>query len=63
MSIKFMPCVSVRCNKCDCGYDEFYTTPKEEMEILKQQGWTGTYKKCFCPKCSQEINNEKINKS
>ena len=53
MPIKAMPCVSIRCDGCGRGHDEIYTTPKSEMENLKLYGWTGTYKKCFCPVCSK----------
>lgn len=52
MPISAMPCVSIRCDGCGRGHDEIFTTPKAEMENLKLYGWTGTYKKCFCPVCS-----------
>lgn len=52
MPIKAMPCVSIRCDGCGKGHDEMYTTPKWEMENLRRYGWTGTYKKCYCPECS-----------
>lgn len=59
MPISYMPCVSISCDNCGFGYDECHTSPKLEMENLKKQGWTGTYKKCFCPKCSQRIEKRK----
>lgn len=61
MPIKAMPCVSIRCDGCGRGHDEMFTTPKKEIENLKLYGWTGTYKKCFCPVCSKgkETLNEK----
>ena len=54
MPISAMPCVSIRCDGCGRGHDEEYTTPKQEMENLKVYGWTGTYKKCYCPVCSKD---------
>ena len=53
MPIKAMPCVSIRCDCCGRGHDEVYSTPAAEMEHLKLYGWTGTYRKCFCPVCSK----------
>lgn len=53
MPIKAMPCVSIRCDGCGSGHDEMYSTPAAEMENLKLYGWTGTYRKCFCPVCSK----------
>ena len=38
----------------EIAHDEIYTTPAAEMENLKLYGWTGTYKKCFCPVCSTD---------
>ena len=54
MPISAMPCVAIRCDGCGRGHDEIFTPPKAEMENLKLYGWTGTYKKCFCPVCSNE---------
>lgn len=54
MPIKAMLCVSIRCDGCGCGHDEIYSTPKEEMEKLRLFGWTGTYRKCYCPVCSKK---------
>lgn len=63
MSIKTMPCVSITCDGCGYGYDEMHTTPVQEIEVLKRLGWTGTYKKCFCPECSKKNNDKQIVKS
>lgn len=52
MPIKAKRYVSIRCDMCKRGHDEIDITPKEAMEMLKLCGWTGTYKKCFCPVCS-----------
>lgn len=49
-----MQCISVRCDGCGHSYDEMHTTPKLEMDYLKKHGWTGTYKKYYCPICSEE---------
>ena len=59
MGIKAMPCVAITCDMCGKGHDELWTTPKQEMKNLKNFGWTGTYKKCFCPDCSKKINSLK----
>lgn len=55
ISIVSMPCVSVICDKCGYGFDEVHATPSTYMSILKNEGWTGTYRKCYCPNCSKII--------
>lgn len=54
MPIKRLDAVSVTCDGCGTGYDEIGTSPQREMESLKEWGWTGTYRKCYCPKCSAQ---------
>lgn len=58
MPIQAMPCVSITCDGCRRGHDEIWTTPRKEMEHLKLFGWTGTYKKCYCPVCSSGLKTE-----
>ena len=62
MPVAAMPCVSVRCDRCGYGFDECYATPATYMTILKENGWTGTYRKCYCPNCSILIRNKEDNK-
>ena len=61
MPVLNMPCVSVRCDKYGYGFDECYATPATYMTILKENGWTGTYRKCYCLDCNKlnEIQKEK----
>lgn len=58
MPIKSIPCVCVQCDGCGIEYHDIYTTPIEKTENLKLNGWTGTYKKLFCPRCSQHMVKE-----
>ena len=52
--------ISIRCDRCDAGEDILdWSSVPEIMEQLKADGWTGTYRKCFCPKCSREKAAEK----
>lgn len=59
MFVLSIPYVSVRCDKCGYIFDEFYADPKSYMTYLKKAGWIGSYKKCYCPKCSEEVNRSK----
>lgn len=43
---------SVTCDGCGTGFDEIMYHSREEMISLRNDGWTGTIKKCFCPECS-----------
>lgn len=61
MPIEIVPCTSIRCDGCGCGYDEVYVLPKDEVKHLKRAGWTGTYKKCFCPTCSRDKRRLTVN--
>ena len=55
MPVVSIPCVSVRCDKCGYSFDELYAYPKSYMEYLKEAGWAGSYRKCYCPKCNEEL--------
>ena len=54
MGVVSLPCVSVTCDGCGYGYDEIGTNPRAYMEALRYVGWTGTYRKCYCPECSRK---------
>ena len=30
------------------------------MHILKENGWEGTYRKCYCPKCAQLMKYKRL---
>lgn len=53
MAIKVIRAVTVECDECGYNYDEVGLTPAEEMEEARKYGWTGTYRKCWCPDCSK----------
>lgn len=56
--------VTIRCDACGEGYDEIDITPKYAMDDLKASGWTGNYRKCFCPECSrQRVTSRKESKT
>lgn len=46
--------VTIRCDGCGEGHDEIGITPKYAMDDLKAAGWTGNYRRCFCPECSRK---------
>lgn len=46
--------VTIRCDGCGEGHDEIGVTPKYAMDDMKAAGWTGNYRKCFCPECSKK---------
>ena len=54
MSIRVERYISVNCDGCDAGYDEMGNSAAEEFNKLKELGWTGTIRKCYCPICSFE---------
>ena len=55
MAIKMICAVTVECDECGYNYDEVDVTPAEEMEEVRKYGWTGTYRKCWCPDCSKRL--------
>lgn len=61
MPIRLLYAVSVRCDGCGKGWDDFYSTSRiaEYMQSLKSsEGWTGTYRKCYCPECSKDMEGQ-----
>lgn len=59
MPISTLYAVSVRCDGCGKGWDDLYSCRVAEyMESLKLEGWTGTYRKCYCPECSKAVERK-----
>ena len=61
MPIKSERYISVVCDGCGDGYDDIGGTVKQEIETLLKHGWTGTYRKCFCPSCGAKMNGGEEN--
>ena len=59
MPVLSMLCVSVTCDGCGYSFDECDQQPTQYIRILKEYGWEGTYRKCYCPKCAQLIKSKK----
>lgn len=58
MPIKRKTYLSITCDGCGTGYDAVDGSAKDEMQALRDNGWTGTYRKCFCPECSKRMDSE-----
>lgn len=54
MPIKSYNYVSVTCDKCGISFDEIDKNVLDTMEELRIEGWSGTYRKCYCPECTAE---------
>lgn len=59
MPISLLYAVSVRCDGCGNGWDDICSCRVAEyMESLKSEGWAGTYRKCYCPECSKDMERK-----
>lgn len=59
MSVKRINTVKVTCDNegCNISFTVKETTPEEELQALKNEGWVGTYRRCFCPECAKILKD------
>ena len=60
-AVKRKTYISIRCDICYAGEDLLDNASIQEIwKAYRELGWTGTIRRCYCPKCSAELAAKKI---